>query len=205
MSSAGRRRHSHRRTPFVAVGLLMGSGAAALTVVAVSVAALSSTTHNADNGWESALVSITDDDAGSTLFSTDDLLAGDKVTRCITVAYTGTADHVGPLTLYATAADAAELAPYLQLTVIQGRAGTSARADCSDFPATGVETILEGTLAASTAAHNSYATGVGNATPSRTAPTVPYRFDVVLDATTPTSQQGNKATVVFTWEIRSPP
>ena len=48
-----------------------------------------------------------------------------------------------------------------------------------------------------------YANGHLGLTPDDTGDFVPYYFDVTLNAATPNSEQGETATVSFTWEVVS--
>ncbi|GAA3602671.1 hypothetical protein GCM10022223_18040 [Kineosporia mesophila] len=176
----------------VAIGAVIVFG---LTVNSTG-AAFSGSTGNGPNAFRSAVVTLTDDDTGSALFTVDNLYPGRTGSRCIRVSYTGSLP--ADVKMYVAPGDlsGSGLASTLKLTVVQGTSGSFS--DCSGFSA---ETTLAGdeTLS-SIATHDGAANGLGSWSPDAgnvTARTRTYRFTYTL--ADDNTAQGKTAAVTFTW------
>ncbi|MCL8027351.1 hypothetical protein [Nocardioides bruguierae] len=199
----GRRRLSRgpRRRSAVAVsavGVLAAFVGSSLLVYQASSSAYTSTTANAGNSWSSGVVSITDDDTGTALFTVNGLKPGSAGEACIKVSSTSTV--AGSVKLYATGYSTTNnLAASLDLTVQEGTGGTFP--SCAGFVSS--STAYTGTLAGFST-KTSFGTGVGSwsltGTPTETRV---YRIAYSLDAAAPDSTQGGTAGLGFTWEAQS--
>lgn len=193
-----------RRVPYTAIGVTVGSAAAALSVLAVSSAAFTDTTENTGNTWAAAKVELVDDDSDSAMFEVTGMLPGETVEHCIEVSYTGTTYEVTPIKLYAAETSNVEnFASHLDVTVQEGTGATFDPA-CTDFTATG--TIINNQpLSTITSTNTDFASGVGAFKPTSGKTKVAYKFTITLGADTPDSAQGDSAGATFTWEIQSDP
>ena len=186
-------------------GVRLGIAAMA-SLVAVSAlvyqtsnAAFTDTTDNAGSSWTAGSVTLTDDDGGSAMFTSADMVPGDAVENCITVDYTGSTFDLDQVKLYGSVTDNG-LGGELDLVVEEGTGGGFG--DCTGFsPAQTV--FASNTLNAFGAAHSSYANGAGGYTPASGSTSRTYRFSVTLGTDTPNSAQGTDATATFTWEVQS--
>jgi hypothetical protein len=167
--------------------------------------AFSATTTNAGNEINTGSIVLADNDSGSALYNASNVKPGDTFTKCIKVSYSGSLNaDVGlysPDTLGA-------LAQYVDLTVTAGTQATSTFPDCSGFtPAAGAPEFT-GTLQSFGAAHNSIANDL-DVNPAgksswATNDAVVYRFQVTLDAATPSSAQSTATNShSFVWEAQS--
>ena len=200
-------RQDRRRIP---VGWLVGV-VAALAVVGVATlsttrAAFSSSTGHSGSTFTAGTVSLTDDDAGSVLFTMPAMKPGDTQTKCVNVTYAGLPANVR---LYgAVANDPAgngSLAPYLTTLVEEGTGATGGTGlSCAGFV---TSTTLHGVAAGSQTladfgSKTDFATGIptfgggptGNAGRS-------YRITVTLRDDN--LAQGKDADVTFTWEAQN--
>ncbi|GAB3323302.1 hypothetical protein GCM10027451_46640 [Geodermatophilus aquaeductus] len=194
------RRPGRRATLAAAVlAPVLGLAASVGLVWQSSSSAFSATTDNGPDSWAAGTVTLTDNDAGTALFTVTRMAPGATGTRCIAVTSTGTVPS--SVKLYGTGLTTTNaLSSYLTLTVTQG---TGAAADCSDFTTlpTGAA-VYSGTLAGFTAA--TYAAGYGTWNPTGAASeTRAYRFTYAFSASAPNSTQGGSAQVGFTWEAQS--
>lgn len=180
-----------KRTQLIALAgtLLAMSG----LVVHSSSAAFTATTQNTGNTWSAGSVKISDNDAGSALFTETGLVPGKTGSRCIVVTYDGTV--ASAVRLYASTGGTG-LGAYLNLSVARG--GGSA-ADCSDFTST--ETAFTGTLAGLASANATYATGVGSWAPATAGVSSTYRFTWTLQDDD--AAQGKDVSATFTWEAQN--
>jgi hypothetical protein len=140
-----------------AVSVLATALIAAITGMALTFSAFSSTTDNSNNEFRSGDVVLTDNDAQATLFSMSGMLPGSKQAKCLTVDYSGSLKSL--VKLYATTASstpAKDLAPYLDLKVTRGSfpgvapadmACTGFTADATDYAAKGAGVLYDDTLA----------------------------------------------------------
>jgi predicted ribosomally synthesized peptide with SipW-like signal peptide len=119
--------------------------------------AFSSTTSNSGNSFAAGTVLLSDNDAGSALYSVSNAKPNDSSVTCIKVTYTGTLP--ADVKLYTTSTVNA-LAGYVNLTIEKGTvAGSPAFPGCGTF--TSQSTLYNGTLASFVTNKNSYASGVG--------------------------------------------
>ena len=179
-----------------AVSVLLGVGLVGLMVVRTSSAVFSGSTTNNGNGWTTGTVTLSDNRLGTAMFTVagdGNLAGGATLTRCITVAYTGSIVTGTSVKLYAPASTGA-LRDYLDTTVEQG---TGAQANCSDFAPT---STIRSTTALSTITTNNttFGTGLGSWSPTATNQTMTYRFTVTVQNTA--NAQNKSATADFTWE-----
>jgi signal peptidase I len=126
-----------------------------------SAASFTATTENSPDAWAAGVVTLSDDDGGSTpatgtaLFGATGLaLGGPAASWCVTVTYTGSAP--APVKLYATNLAGTGLGTYLNLTVEIGSGG--GYASCAGF--TPGATLFNGTLAGYVGAHGGYPSGL---------------------------------------------
>jgi hypothetical protein len=178
----------------IGVALLL---AVVLIAVRSTTAAFTATTANAANSWSAGTVALTDDDAGTAMFTVTGLTPGDTNTRCITVSYSGSADAA--VRLYGSITGGTGLGTYLNLTVERGAGGSFA--NCTGFVS--AESVYSGTLAGFTSTHTGFANGAGSWAPIGGAPvdTMTYRFTTTLQDNN--AAQGLNATAAFTWEAQS--
>ncbi len=141
-------------------------------------------------------LTLTDDDAGTTLFTVSDLKPGDTGTRCMRVTANGTSP--ADVRLYGTGrSGTAGLAAAMTLTV---RLGTGGTPTCNGFTST--STVYTGTLAGFTA--EGFATGLGSwSAPGRVATTRTYQLVWSLPTSAPLSAEGGTAAVSFVWEAQT--
>lgn len=180
-------------------GLILGS--AVLSAIAVGAlaytatnAAFSGTTGTANQDFDAALVTITDDDfATSTNLSVTDMVPGETSSGCILVTYTGNTLKLDGIRVYGSSSGA--LLPDLDLTIRHGVAGGTCAAP-------GALTTVYATGALGSLGTD-YASGSVGLTPGGFPETVPYLIDVQLDPLTSNLQQGAQADATFTWEVRS--
>lgn len=166
-------------------------------VMGTSRAAFFDTTDNSSNSLTAGDVVISDDDAGSALFSVGNMAPGDTVTKCINVQYDGSIVPAG-VDLYVAdgGLGGTGLGAYLNLTVELGTGGTFA--DCTGFSGSSVYT---GTLAGFAADHTDFATGTGSWAASSTGDDRTYRFTLELQDDNDAQNLG--ASVAFTWEAQN--
>jgi hypothetical protein len=180
---------------------LAAAGALALVLSAAFVwrsayAAFTDSTPTYVTTWSTGTVAITDDDAGTALFTASGLRPGAAQTRCVTVTSTGSAPAA--VRLYGTGRTTnRSLSSYLGLTVTAGSGGSAA--GCAGF--TPAASLYSGTLAAFP---TGYATGLGSWTTTGTAAeSTTYQFTYVLSASAPATAQGGSAAIAFTWEAQN--
>jgi hypothetical protein len=180
---------------------LAAAAAVALVLAAALVwrsayAAFTDSTPTYVTTWSTGTVAITDDDAGSAVFTATGLRPGAAQTRCVTVTSTGTAPAA--VRLYGTGRSTSKsLASHLTLTVTAGSGGSGA--SCTGF--TPSARVYSGTLASFPAG---YGTGLGPWTTTGTAPeSTTYRFTYALSATAPATSAGGAAAIAFTWEAQN--
>lgn len=174
------------------VGFVAGAG---------TFAAFSNTTGNAANTYAAGTVYVSDNDAGSSMWSVSNQLPGASVTKCIRITYTGSLD--ADVKLY-TSSGSNGLDQYLDLTVDKGSmpSGTSFPA-CTSFSSE--STIYSGTVQNFKSTKTSFASGVGAypgaQTKWATNDTLVYRFTVTLQNNS--NAQGLSCTLGLTWEARN--
>lgn len=183
----------------IVAGLVLVSG----IVLQVSSAAFTGSTENTGNSWDAGTVTLTDDDAGSALFTATNQKPGDTATDCIEVTYGGSITPSAAVDLYAAVTESFDasgngLGDDLDVVVELGAAGAS----CTLF-GTGTG-IYNGTLAAFNTSASALSTGwtpvVGGLTPDTMRP---FRFTVTLGDDTANDAQGDGADADFTWSATS--
>jgi len=164
-----------------------------------SSAAFTAQTDNTGNSLAALELELTDNDAGTALFSVADMRPGPAgaVARCIKLTYTGATSGITPVEMSATAVTST-LSPYLTMAV--DVAPTGDLADCSDF---GTPTaVATATLSDFLADHSDFATGVTVWAPSSASESRTVRITMTLaddnDAQGPVTDG-----LAFTWEARS--
>jgi hypothetical protein len=180
------------------IGVLLTAGAvtaAAVTTAVVLIGgALEPTAVRLAPVAELASATLTDDAGGTALFAVTDLLPGRAVSRCLTVAYTGTESPAGSVRLVADDVTG-PLAAHLHVEVRLGTGGGFG--DCTGFTGT---TFFEGTLAELAAA------GAGGVTTGWTpgeAQARTYRITVTMDGGNELKRAASTAT--FRWLVVPPP
>ncbi len=120
--------------------------AAAITALLISTLVVNRTSEAlsiegtvAANTFESGTITLVDDDGGRSLFDLSDMAPGRPTDRCIEVVYQGS---IVPVALRLTTEAAGELAPYLTLTLEEGRGGGFET--CDGFEPT--EPLFQGSL-----------------------------------------------------------
>lgn len=180
------------------VGAIVGVG---------TLSAFSSSTSNSGNNFDAGTVYITDNDAGSALYSVTNRKPGDSVQSCIKVTYGGTLG--ADVRLY-TSSSVNAFGQYVNLTVEKGTSsGNPAFPGCGTF--TSEATVFNGTLSGFASAKNSYANGVAAFPGSQTVwnqnDTLVYRFTLTLQDDNNANGQGSGALTSgshsFTWEARN--
>lgn len=179
-------------------------GGAVAAVLAVSVltvhtsrAAFTSRTDNTGSTASAGTVRLTDDDAGSAMFTVTNMKPGDTVTRCINVTYSGSL--TSDVKLYGAAAGTG-LASYLntKIEIGAGAAGGAAM-DCAGFTPT--STLNDSLLSAFAATRTDYVSGLAGFTSATAGATRSYRVTVTL--LNDDAAQGKNATASFTWEAQN--
>jgi predicted ribosomally synthesized peptide with SipW-like signal peptide len=177
------------------VGLLGG------VAVVGTLSAFSSTTTNADNSFTAGTVTLTDNDAGSVLYSVSNQKPGVSTVKCIKLTYSGSLD--ADVKLY-TPSSVNASAQYINLTIEKGTSDTAVFPNCGTF--TSQATIYSGTLAAFAAAKSSYANGILAFPGAQTAwaqnDTLVYRFTLSVQDDN-AAQGASSGLHTFTWEARN--
>lgn len=185
---------TRRRAALVALAVGVGVVGSGVLVHQASYAALTATSQHAGNSWETGSIVLTDDAAGSALFTTAGqwlLVGGESDVRCLTLTSSGTL----PSTVTMSATAAGPLAANLQTTVERGRAAPTGPGDCTGFTGAPVYSgPLAGLPGALAGAPETWA-----ATPGAVRT---YRIGWSLPAGTPLTS-GATATATFTWTARS--
>ena len=169
--------------------------------------AFSSTTSNSGNSFTAGTVSISDDDAGSAMFSLTGLKPGDSASKCIVVTYTGSLPAT--VRLYGTTAGTG-LDQYLDLTVTRGTISSANFPSCGNFSADSTDYIGAGAGVVFNGTLQGYADDYASALvdPTSGSPRTwttneahSYRFQVTVEDQS--GAQGKSATQTFTWEARN--
>jgi len=159
-------------------------------VFGTSRAAFSATTTNPNNSWDSGTVTLTDDQSGSALFTSTDMVPGDEANNCIEVTYGGSSFDLTAVRLYATVTDAG-LADDFDVVIDEVN-------NCSTKSSP--QNIFTGTLVTMPA---TYALGDTGFTPSSGDEIRGYDITVTLGTDTANTEQNKGADADFTWEVRS--
>jgi hypothetical protein len=191
-----------RQNGLIAVVAVLASGA---LVLSATNAAFTATTTNPGNTYAAGTVTLTDNDAGSAMFTPSNLKPGDSYSSCITVSYTGSLPSL--VKLYGTTGGTG-LAGYLDLTITRGTISSGGFGDCTNFTpdapnylGQGAGVIYSNTLA-------NVPTSVGTGVDDPHSASVPeawtaneahaYKFTATLQDTN--AAQGLTATEDLTWQ-----
>ena len=168
-------------------------------VLRTSSAAFTGSTENAGNSWDAGTVSLTDDDAGSALFTATNWKPTDTSTQCIEVTYTGSIVPSAAVQLAATVTETVVggngLGDDLDVDVSLGASGTT----CALWTGVGASSIYTGTLAAMTGASTTWTPTASGGLDTMRA----FNITVTLGADTPNTAQGEGADATFTWSATS--
>lgn len=190
---------SGSRTIQAVIGSVAAVALVAAMVVRTTDAAFTDTTENAGNSWDAGTVTLTDDDAGSAMFTVTDMAPGDSNTSCIEVTYNGSITPSSAVDLYASVSETVVsgdgLGNDLDVTVDIGGAG-----ETCDVALTKTS-VYSGTLAAFNTSSSPISTGWTPAPGSDT--TRAFEFTATLGSDTPNSAQGEGADATFTWSASS--
>ena len=234
MSTGDRPRHRHaapryrhartrtrawRRLAVLVSAVPIGLFACGVLVWHSSSAAFSATPDRPADSWETGVVRLTNDRGATAMFTTTSeglLVPGSTGYKCITVTYGGSVDTaVAGVRLYgALTTDSAELAAALQVTVQMSTTALSPTPDADCLPGFQASPVTYAARAFSSFPTD-YATGIGDANgdtlgdwrPSPTTDTSrTYKISYSLPAGTyPSTVQGKKVRMTFTWEVQSAP
>jgi hypothetical protein len=164
-----------------------------------SSAAFFDTTVNTGNTWSAGTVILTDDDAGSAMFTVTNMSPLATVTECIVVTYSGTM-LPSDVNLYGVSGGTG-LDAYLDVTVEEGTGGEFG--DCNAFGGFSPTSTIFATNTLNNFAtnHTNFTNGVGAWLPAANPESRTYRFTVTLQDNN--LAQGLNATATFTWEAQA--
>jgi predicted ribosomally synthesized peptide with SipW-like signal peptide len=180
----------------------LAASAAALSVIVGAGAygtysAFTDTTDNTGNTFAAGTIDITDDDAGTAMFTLTGMLPGSTATRCINVSNVGTSPFAN--VALSGAVGGTGLATALTAVVDRGTgAGGGATFSCTGF-ASVTANIVTGALSA----FPTVAAPVNDAVGWAPAAVKSYRFTVTLPSTASQTAQGQTATLAVTWTASS--
>lgn len=186
--------------------IAVGIGLAAAAAGTATWAAFSATSANTGNRVLAGTVLISDDDAGSAMFSLSNLNPGASMISCMTVTYGGSLPAT--VRLYGTTGGTG-LDASLTLTITRGASSSgfgscaTFSADATDYVGQGAGVIYKGTLQAFP---DDYAGGVHDPVSGSEATWTTGRsqaFRLVITAADDDAISGKTATQVFTWEARN--
>ena len=181
---------------------------ASLAVQQSTSAAFTASTSTPAN-YTAGTVVLSDDDAGSALFSFSNSIPGDTQAKCVTVAYSGT---VGAnVRLYADTAGAA--APYLTLKITGSFAAAPGGGSCTGFTPDVADYAGKGGGIIYNAALSSFPTDWPGGLVDPSTTTSPeaegwtagesHAYKLELTTADDTNGQGTTATTTLTWEARN--
>lgn len=184
----------------VIVGLLIAAVGAAVFSAYTSVAS------SQGNSFTAGSIQLTDNDAGSALFTVNGFTPGDSFVRCIKVDYQSTGGVQSDLKLYGTTGGTG-LDRYLDLRIRRGTMpATGPSGDCTgftpdatDYDGNGAGVIYDSTLEAF---GDDYATGTTDPAPAwSNGDTAVY--EITLTVQNDNAAQGLGATQSFAFEART--
>jgi hypothetical protein len=175
----------------VLVALVVPLACSALVMHATS-AAFTATTSNGTNAVTTGTVSLDSNDAGTALFTADNLRPGMTRSSCIQVTYNGTLPAT--VALYQDTPGGNGLDGYLNLTVTRGTvSGPDPFGECADFTPDSTDYTGDGPGVLYTGTLAAFPTGSGSAMPDPHTPAVPeawtageahaYRFTLAVQDT----------------------
>jgi hypothetical protein len=179
-----------------------GMAASAAVVWHASYSAFSATTSNPTNSWAAGSVALTDDDAGTAMFTAANLKPAATGSKCIAVTSSGSL--ASAVKIYGTNyASSNGLGADLNLTITQGTGGGFG--SCTGFTPLGSgATVYTGTLAGFGSSATGFASGLGTWAPTGSgSDTRVFQFTYTVDPATPNSAQGGSAAIGFTWEAQN--
>ena len=191
-SRIGRATLVSRVAAFVAIPAALIASAA--FVGNASYSAFSDTATNSGNTWSSGSVTLAND-AGSAMFTANNLAPGAVGSNCIKVTNTSTLPTTTKL--YAAVGAQAALNSQLTITVTQGTGGSFG--NCSGFTADASGSqVYTGTLANLISTRTGFANGAVTSLASASNKT--FKIDYSLSSTAPQATQGSAS---FTWEAQN--
>lgn len=186
----------------VVVGLLIATVGAAVFSSYTSVAT------NDNNTFTAGTIKLTDNDAGSALFSVQGFTPGDSFIRCIQVDYASTGGVLSNLKLYGRTGGTG-LDKYIDLRIRRGTqtAGASTGSgdctgftpDTTDFQGNGAGVFVDTTL---DQFPQSFATGVSDPVPSWASGDKAV-YEITMTVQNDNAAQGLSATQDFSFEARN--
>ncbi|MGI9613916.1 MAG: hypothetical protein ACR2QO_13485 [Acidimicrobiales bacterium] len=178
------------RATAIATALLM------VTILTVnrSQAAFTDNTVNTGSSFATNTVVLTDDDAGSALFTATGMTAGSSVVECIVVTYSGT-QLPAPVRMFGTTTGG--LDTYLDTTIEIGSGGSFG--SCAGF--TPASTLFNNTLENFSTTHTNWTTGLPAFTAAANPTNQTLRFTITVQNTD--SAQGLSSTANFTFETQA--
>jgi hypothetical protein len=171
--------------------------------------AFSSTTSNSGNTFAAGTVYLSDNDAGSALYSVSNKKPGDTAQGCIKITYTGSLPAT--VKLY-TSSTVGTLGSYIDMTVEKGtQSGSPAFPSCTGFTPDSGGTVFSGTLANFASTKTAFSNGVsafpGSQTQWNTNDTLVYRVTLTLqDNNAANGGSGGPLSTgshAFTWEAQN--
>lgn len=177
----------------VGVTVLIVVSVVSVAIMQYSRAAFTATTSNSSNSWATGSVVLSDDDAGSAMFTSSNMTAGQSIVKCIAVTYSGSLTSGVTAKLYGTASGA--LASYLNLTVEQGTGGGFG--SCAGFSGS---PIYSGTVSGFASTYTNFGTGLAGFSPSANPESHTYRFTITVQ--NDNNAQSKTATADYTWEAQ---
>ena len=170
--------------------------------------AFSATTDNEGNTFSAGTVTLSDNDAGSAIFTLSGAAPGNSDTGCITVSYTGSLPST--VRLYGTTAGTG-LDQYLDLKITRGTFSTAPAfdsctgftADATNYIGAGAGVIYNGTLQGFA---DNYTAGLVDptaGTPESWTNPESHVYQIQVTVQDNDAAQGKNATQTFTWEARN--
>jgi hypothetical protein len=182
---------SNRSRLIAALAFVTGLLIAAVIILIVSRTTFTAQTTTEPNTWSTGNVVLTNDHAGSDVFTAQNIKPGDDGAHEVQVTYEGTL--TSDIRMFGqNSTGSPGLAGYIHILITSG---TTSGATATP--------VYNGTLAG---LEGDWSTGHGSWTAPRgdTTPQVRYyNIEWTLDPATPNSMQGQTATTVFTWEARA--
>jgi predicted ribosomally synthesized peptide with SipW-like signal peptide len=171
--------------------------------------AFSSTTTNSGNSFAAGTVYISDNDAGSAMYSVSNKKPGDTAQDCIKLTYTGSLPAT--VKLYTTSS-IGTLGQYIDMTVEKGtQSGSPTFPSCTGFTPDSSGTIYSGTLSNFASTKTAFSNGVsafpGSQTQWNQNDTLVYRITLTLQDNNAANGGGSgplsTGSHAFTWEAQN--
>ncbi len=186
-------RHDRRLARSTARAFAAAISALLVTTLVIdrSASAIATAGTEAASSFTSGTITLTDDDAGRSLFQLDDMAPGRPTERCITVTYEGS---ILPVDILLSARARGPLADHLELEVDEGVGGGFD--SCEGFAAR--RALVDGTLDELSAQTGHDPLLVGRILNRDEARTFRFRFDLADTS----AALGLTASADFVWEVR---